>query len=174
MVSHELQQTKRSMGTYCQENDTAIRRSVASDLFCSEPFFKRDLMSKKGQQTVHFQSMTQTKTIIIRTILGCNQSCIHAAVCVLGLTKTKKLVVVKDQIFPQTRHSHELDTPKRSNSFGGPNARQQRQKHHCSSVTRGKFLSKSWQRPILWEDGRWYAERKHYLAAIQIHNWNAL
>ena len=31
---------------------------------------------------MHFQSTSQTKTIIIRTMLACSQLCIHAAVCV--------------------------------------------------------------------------------------------
>ena len=47
------------------------------------------------------------------------------------------------------RRPHEPDTPKRSNCCGRPNASQQRQQHHCSSVTGSRVLSRSWQRSIL-------------------------
>ena len=49
---------------------------------CAEPFLQGDLKSKKGMQTIPFQSTTQTTTTIIRTILACNRSCIYDAVCV--------------------------------------------------------------------------------------------
>ena len=46
------------------------------------------------------------------------------------------------------RRPHELDTPKRCNSFGKPNARQRGQQILSSSVTRSCFFSISWKRPI--------------------------
>ena len=49
--------------------------------YCAEPLLKRDVKSMKGKGTFHLQSLTQTKTIIVRTNLACNQLCIYAAVC---------------------------------------------------------------------------------------------
>ena len=49
--------------------------------YCAEPLLKGDVKSKKGKETTHFQCTTQTKTIVIRTVLAGNQLCTCAAVC---------------------------------------------------------------------------------------------
>ena len=43
--------------------------------------FKGDLKFKKGKETSHFQSTTQTKKVIFRSPSACNQISIYAAVC---------------------------------------------------------------------------------------------
>ena len=50
-------------------------------LFCAEPFLKAALKYKKGKPAIHFQSTTQTKTVIICTLPACTQLCIYVAVC---------------------------------------------------------------------------------------------
>ena len=63
---------------------------------------KGDLKFKKGKQTIHFHSTTQTNTFIIRTILERFQLCIHAAVCVLFDQHYRNQdVIVKARNFPQ-------------------------------------------------------------------------
>ena len=65
---------------------TWTRKNMVSYLlkrfYCAEPFLEGDFKSKKGKQTIHFQSSTQAKTMIIRTLLLCNQFCIPAGECV--------------------------------------------------------------------------------------------
>ena len=65
--------------------------------YCAEPFLKGDLKSKKGKETIHFQSTTRTKTSVIRFIFERNQLCIYASL--IRTIKTKKLVIVKHQNF---------------------------------------------------------------------------
>ena len=61
---------------------TQIFEEASHPIFhCAELFSTGDVMSKRSRQTVHFQSTTQTKTIIFHTFLACSQLCIYAAVC---------------------------------------------------------------------------------------------
>ena len=102
--------------------------------YCAEPFLKGDLKSKKGKQTKHFQVSYKdnqySQYFGMQSVLYLRRS------VVFGLISTLK-----------NKEPRELDTPKRSSCFGRPNATQRKQQNHCSSVTSGRFLSKSWQRP---------------------------
>ena len=56
----------------------------------------RKEISRKGKPTMYFQSTTQTKPIVIRTVLACSKLCVTPP-CVIGLISTveiKKFIVV--------------------------------------------------------------------------------
>ena len=104
MVSHVPEQTKWSMGSSCQE-DTDIRRSLRFDIFfCAESLVKRDIQSKKGKQTIHFQSTTQTRQTSLALIWYAISDAVtpQHVVALMGAFEIKKLVVVKDWNFPET------------------------------------------------------------------------
>ena len=64
-------------------NDAEIWNTASRPIFfCAEPYLKRHLKTKKGNETTHFQSITQTTIIIIHNDLACSQLCIYAAMCV--------------------------------------------------------------------------------------------
>ena len=113
--------------------------------YCAEPFLKGDLKFKQGKQT----PLSEYDSNKDRTILGM-QSVMHArrSVCLAWSAQSKQRSSSSWRTGTFHRRPHEHDTPKRSNSFGRPNARQQRQQNQCSSVTRDSFLSRSWQRPV--------------------------
>ena len=71
---------RRSMGLHCPKL-TPKFEEASHTFFYAEPFSKGDLKSKKGNQTIHCQSTTQTKTSIIRIVLACNQLCSRVTVC---------------------------------------------------------------------------------------------
>ena len=62
-------------------------------------FFRKEISSPtKGEQTIHFQSTTQTQTIVIRTVLACSQFVRLTPSCVIGLISTigtMNLIVVE-------------------------------------------------------------------------------
>ena len=106
---------------------------------CAEPFLKGDLKPKKGKETIHFQSTTQTKTIII-AIIWHAMGCAVEPQCVSGLIstiKTKKLVIVQGLNFPQTtsRTSHTEEV-------------QQLQETECEVMKTAKPLLKCHKRQV--------------------------
>ena len=109
---------------------------------CAELFLKGDLKSKKGKKTIHFQSTSPTKTLVIRTIFACNQLCIYAAVCVL-LDQNNQNKEALHRGVPElseadpTNLTHRKDLP-----ASGDRVRDSKD----SSVTRCRFLGRSWQR----------------------------
>ena len=54
-------QTERSMGLHGQKMAQTFEEASHPICCCDEPLSKEDLKSKKGRQTFHFQSTTQTK-----------------------------------------------------------------------------------------------------------------
>ena len=124
VVSHVHEQNKRSIGLHCQEMKQTSEAASHPIFFCVGPFAKGDLKCKeKSRQALHLQSTTQTKTIIIRTMLHA-LSYAGAPQCLIGLISTiedKKLIVAKVSRTINTR-AHESGTPKGSNSFGKPDA----------------------------------------------------
>ena len=149
-------------------------------LYCAEPFSKGDVKSKKGRETIHFQSTAQTKTMVIRTF-G-KRSIMH-------LRRSERLVCSVQSKHTGARHrtrtfhsrSHEPDTPKRSNCFGGPKAKTAKtiaQVSHeagfSAAVGNGHLLV---TRLSIEKIGRWTIscrESIHYFAAIQTQNWYVL
>ena len=81
MASLVLKHTERSMGSHSQRNDRYLKKTSHPIFYWAEHFSKRDLKCKKGKQTLYFQSTTQTKSIIMRTLWACNQLCTCVEVC---------------------------------------------------------------------------------------------
>ena len=61
VVSLVPPQTERSMGLHGQKMAQTFEEASHPICCCDEPLSKEDLKSKKGRQTFHFQSTTQTK-----------------------------------------------------------------------------------------------------------------
>ena len=57
---------------------------------------KGDLKSKKGKQTIHFQSTTQTKGLIFLIVLACT---LRYVIGLIGNIVIKKLIFVKVKKF---------------------------------------------------------------------------
>ena len=97
MVSHVPEQTKRSMASYCQEDDTDVLRSFELQYYCAEPFLKGDL-SNESNQTISFSEYTTDKDKSLFVLFW------HATSCLIGLFGTmeiKKLIFVNLQNFRQ-------------------------------------------------------------------------
>ena len=72
MVWHVFEQTKWR-DHIARKMTQKFEESFTSNIFVLQHSCKGDLTPKKGKHTKHFQSATQTHTIIIRTVLACNQ-----------------------------------------------------------------------------------------------------
>ena len=137
LVAHtwsDFQRIRVGSSACKRAQDTRTRTILFSQLLVG------DLKSKKGKQTIHFQGTTQTKDNH-DSYFGGMQSVMHfcRTVCLVWSIQPKQRSSSSWRTGTFQRRPHELDTPQRPNSFGKLNARQRRQQHHCSSVTRGKI-----------------------------------
>ena len=130
--------------------------------FCAELFSNVDLKSKKGNQTIHLQSTTQAKTIIVRRTGACNPLCVYAA-CVVGLISTieiKKLIVVKVQSFQQET-SRTCHTEKYLTGLGNRMRDNEGRKTVAPVSQEAGFSAEVGKRPILRDPARTHTRDNH-------------
>ena len=146
------EQTKRSMGSYCQENHTEVSRSFTSNILLCWTLLER----RSADLSLSEYNSNKDNELFVRFWQAISFSLTPRYV--IGLIRTieiKKIVVVKA----------------RKEDFGTPNAWQRRKlQNHCSSVTRSKFpLHKLEKNNIQWHDSLEIIQKdQHVYAEIYV------
>ena len=150
MVSHVLEQMKRSMGSHRLEIDTEVWRKFI--LLCWSILEIPSPRRAKRECTFGVR-LTQRQSLFTRTVT-CNQLCIYAAVCVCCLTSTIKTMKHEEAHYREGSYPATDDLTNLTHwnvlTASGHRARDSENRKTFSKVpAQTSFVSRSWPKPIL-------------------------